>query len=148
GLKLGAGTGEGPVIEGFGPFSPCAEKLEVGDIIYEIGSDPIKEIADLRAIEANVKPGEKLRIKVMRGERNRKSTSSIAAAAAPEGWFGFGIEEEDKGDDNGVIVRGDPRPGTGAATAGLKDGDRVTWIGDTPILGLDHLLEFSGTVAG
>jgi S1-C subfamily serine protease len=148
GLKLGAGTGEGPVIEGFGPFSPCAEKLEVGDIIYEIGSDPIKEIADLRAIEANVKPGEKLRIKVMRGERNRKSTSSIDAAAAPEGWFGFGIEEEDKGDDNGVIVRGDPRPGTGAATAGLKDGDRVTWIGDTPILGLDHLLEFSGTVAG
>src|SRR5690606_6466243 len=42
---------------------------------------------------------------------------------------------------------GDPPPGTPAAEAGLKDKDRITWIGDTPILGMDHLIEFAGTIA-
>ena len=147
GLKLNPGFGDGPVIEGFLPFSPAKGDLEVGDIIYEADGEEIGSIDDFRVLERGIEPGDKVRIKVLRGEKQRKKSESIEAAGAPEGWFGFGIEEEDKGDGNGVVVSGDPNPNSPAGQAGLKEGDRVTWIGDTPILGLDHLLDFAGTVA-
>lgn len=147
GLKLNPGFGEGPVIEAFLPFSPAKGDLEVGDIIVEADGDEIKSVEDFRAIERSIEPGDKVRVKVLRGEKKRKKSESIEAVGAPEGWFGFGIEEEDKGDDNGVVVAGDPNPSSPAGAAGLKEGDRVTWIGETPILGLDHLYDFAGTVA-
>lgn len=147
GIKVNPGFGGGPVIEGFLPFSPAKEKLEIGDVIYEADGKEIKKIEDLREIERAIEPGDKVRLKVLRGEKQRKNSESIEAIGAPEGWFGFGIEEEDKGDDNGVVVAGDPHPSSPAGAAGLQEGDRVTWIGDTPILGLDHLYDFAGTVA-
>ncbi|MCA8914235.1 MAG: PDZ domain-containing protein [Planctomycetes bacterium] len=147
GLKLNPGIGEGPVVEGFMPFSPCKGELEIGDVIYEVDGNEITKIEEFRAVENKIEPGDKIRLKVLRGEKARKKSASIEAAGAPEGWFYFGIKEEDKGDGNGVVVDGDPRPDSPAGLAGLKDGDRVTWIGDTPILGLDHLYDFAGTVA-
>lgn len=147
GIKVNAGTGEGPVVEAFLPFSPCKGELEVGDIIVEANGNAVTAIDQLREIERNIKPGDKVRLKVLRGEKSKKKSASVEATGAPEGWFYFGIQEEDKGDDNGVVVDGDPAPGSPAAEAGLKDKDRITWIGDTPILGMDHLIEFAGTVA-
>lgn len=147
GLKLNPGVGEGPIVEGFLPFSPCKGELEVGDIIYEVGGDEISKIEQFRELERSIEPGDDIRLKVLRGEKKRKKSAKVEAAGSPEGWFGFGIEEEDKGDDNGVVVSVAP-PTSPAGLAGLKEGDRVTWIGDTPILGLDHLYDFAGTVAG
>jgi S1-C subfamily serine protease len=147
GIKLNPGIGEGPVVEGFLPFSPCKGELEIGDVIYEVDGNELTKIEEFREIENKIEPGDKIRLKVLRGEKARKKSASVEAAGAPEGWFYFGIKEEDKGDDNGVVVDGDPNPSSPAAQAGLKDGDRVTWIGETPILGLDHMFDFAGTVA-
>ncbi|MCB9935705.1 MAG: PDZ domain-containing protein [Planctomycetes bacterium] len=147
GLKVNPGVGEGPVVESFLPFSPCKGELEVGDIIVEADGNAVAGIDQLREIERTIKPGDKVKLKVLRGEKSKKKSASVEATGAPEGWFYFGIQEEDKGDDNGVVVDGDPAPGSPAAEAGLKDKDRVTWIGETPILGMDHLIEFAGTVA-
>ena len=147
GIKLNPGIGEGPIVEGFMPFSPCKGELEIGDVIYEVDGDEVTKIEQFRALEGKIEPGDKVRLKVLRGEKAKKKSASIEAAGSPEGWFYFGIKEEDKGDDNGVVVDGDPHPASPAGEAGLKDGDRVTWIGETPILGLDHLYDFAGTVA-
>lgn len=146
GLKLRESS-QGPVVEGFLPFSPCQEKLEIGDIVTEIDGEEISTIADFQEAESKCEIDRRVRIYVLRGDRNRRKLNSVDAAAAPEGWFGFDIEEEDKGRENGVIVNniGDGSP---AKEAGLEKGDRVTWIGKTPILGLDHLYDFAGTVAG
>jgi S1-C subfamily serine protease len=147
GLQVNPGVGEGPVVEGFLPFSPCRDGLQIGDIIVEADGTAIANIDQFRVVERAVKPGDKVRLKVLRGEKRKKVSENIEASGAPEGWFYFGISEEDKGDDNGCEVNGDPRPDSPAGQAGLQDKDRVTWIGDTPILGLDHLIEFVGTVA-
>lgn len=147
GLKLAAGSGSGPVVEGFLPFSPAQEDIEVGDIIYEVDGNEVKTIDDVRSVERTVKPGDKIRVKVLRGEKQRKKSASIEVVGAPEGWFYFRPVTEDKGDEDGVVVDGAPAPGTPAADAGLRDGDRILWIGDTPILGFDHLVEFVGSIA-
>jgi len=147
GLQVNAGMGDGPVVEGFLPFSPAKGVLEVGDIITEADGVALTEIAQLREIEGKVKPGDKVKLKLLRGEKKKKVSESLEAAGAPEGWFYFGVAEEDKGDEDGVVVAGDPNPATPAGQAGLKDEDRITWIGDVPILGRDHLLYFVGTIA-
>jgi S1-C subfamily serine protease len=147
GLQINPGVGEGPVIEGFLPFSPSKDGLEIGDIITEANGTAIANIDQFREVERGIKPGDKVRMKILRGEKRKKVSESIEASGAPEGWFYFGIKEEDKGDDNGCVVDGDPSPASPAGMAGLQDEDRVTWIGDVPILGLDHLYEFVGTVA-
>lgn len=148
GLQINPGVGEGPVVEGFLAFSPCRGKLEIGDIISEAGDAEIKNIDEFREVERGLKPGDKVRMKVLRGEKRKKVSESIEASGAPEGWFYFGIRAEDKGDEDGVVIENDPRAGTPAAEAGLASEDRVTWIGDTPILGIDHLIDFAGTIAG
>ncbi|MCC7507907.1 MAG: PDZ domain-containing protein [Planctomycetes bacterium] len=145
GLKLSPGVGEGPIVEKFLPFSPCRDKLEVGDIINEVEGNMISKIDDFRVHENGIVPGKKIKLKVLRGEKKKKTSVTIEASGAPEGWFGFIVKEEDKGDDNGVVVDG-IRPDLSAGEAGLQDDDRVTWVGDTPMLGYDHFFEFLGTV--
>lgn len=148
GLKLNPGTGNGPIVEGFLPFSPCKGELEIGDVIYQVGADEITKIEQFRTLERSIEPGDDIRLKVLRGEKLRKKSAKVEAAGSPEGWFGFYPAAEDKGDENGVVVDNDVTPDSPAGLAGLKKGDRVTWIGDTPILGMDHLYDFSGSVAG
>jgi len=145
GLKVSAGTGEGPTIEGFLRFSPAKGELELGDVIQKVDGKEAKSLEDYRAIEAGILPGKKVKFEVLRG--GKKKSATLPAGASPEGWYGFFIKEEDKGDENGVVVEGECVPGSAAEALGLKEGDRITWIGDVPILGLDHYDDFCGSVA-
>jgi len=143
GLRLSAGS-DGLTVESFQRFSPSKGELELGDVLTKVDGKEVKAVADFDAIEASAQPGKKMRVEFLRA--GKKKSASITVIAAPEGWYGFGPKEEDKGDDNGVVVDG-ILPGGAAERLGIKDGDRVTWIGDVPILGLDHFIDFSGTVA-
>ncbi|MBX3461263.1 MAG: PDZ domain-containing protein [Planctomycetes bacterium] len=145
GIQLSPGIGEGPIVEKFLPFSACRDKLEIGDIISEVEGKKITRLEEFREHENGIVPGKKIKVKVLRGEKKRSTSVTLEAAGAPEGWFGFIVKEEDKGDDNGVVVDG-IRPDLSAGRMGLKDDDRVTWIGDTPMLGYDHFFDFLGTV--
>jgi S1-C subfamily serine protease len=142
GVRLSQAS-DGLVVEAFLRFSPSKGELELGDVITKIDGKDIKAIADFDAIEQTTPPGKKLRVEFLRA--GKKKSASIGAVAAPEGWYGFAPAEEDKGDDNGVVVDA-ILPGGAADRLGIKKGDRVTWIGDVPILGLDHYIDFSGTV--
>lgn len=146
GLKL-RDDAKGARVEGFLPFSPCKGELEIGDVVYEIDGEEVSTPEEFREAETKCEIDDRVRIKVYRGDRERSKTESVDTVAAPEGWFGFNILEEDKGSENGVVVDivGEDSP---AEQAGLMTDDRVTWIGKTPILGLDHLYDFAGAVAG
>lgn len=142
GLRLSAGS-DGLTVESFQRFSPSKGELEPGDVINKVDGKDVKSQAEFDAIEQSAAPGKKLRVEYLRS--GKKKSSTIAVIAAPEGWYGFAPAEEDKGDDNGVIVDA-ILPGGAADRMGIKKGDRITWIGDTPIMGLDHFIDFSGTV--
>lgn len=147
GLRVKQGT-DGVEVEEFLPFCPCKDELAVGDVLNEVNGVAVATEAEYRAAEGGIGPAKKIRIKYTRMEKGKpkSKTVTVEAAAAPEGWFGFYISEEDKGDDNGVVVDPAPMPRSAAARAGIKEGDRITWIGDTPVLGLDHFADMLGTI--
>lgn len=142
GLRLST-TSDGLTVEAFQRFSPAKGELELGDVLTKVDGKDVKAIADYDAIESAAAPGKKMRVEFLRA--GKKKSASITVVAAPEGWYGFAPAEEDKGDDNGVVVDG-ILPGGAAERIGIKKGDRVTWIGEVPIIGLDHFIDFSGTV--
>lgn len=146
GVRLSAGIGEGPVVESFQPFSPARGQLEIGDVIQEIGGTEIKTVDDYEKAVSELTPGRRVRVRYKRGDSRRAQAKTFEAIAAPEGWFGFWIEEDDKGMENGVVTLERTLPNSAARKLDLKGGDRVTWIGDTPIIGYDHFAEFLGTV--
>lgn len=147
GLRVKQGN-NGLEVEEFLPFSPCKDEMVVGDILNEVNGVTIASEEDFRTAEASIGVAKKIRVKYSRIEKGKPKSKSVSieAAAAPEGWFGFYISEEDKGDENGVIVQPDPMPNSAAERAGIREGDRITWIGDTPVLGLDHFADMLGTI--
>lgn len=146
GIRLSAGIGEGPVVESYQPFSPARGQLEIGDVIQEVGGTTVKNIQDFEKAVGELTPGRRVRVRFTRGDSRRVQAKSFEAIPAPEGWFGFWIEEEDKGMENGVVMLERTLPNSAARKLDLKGGDRITWIGDTPIIGYDHFAEFLGTV--
>ncbi|KAA0213357.1 PDZ domain-containing protein [bacterium] len=145
GIKVGNGTGQGPTIEEFLKFSPSKKELKIGDAIIEINKMKIATLEDYRKAEATIMPGNKVRITFMRD--GKKKTETVEATPAPEGTFGFGVEEEDKGDEGGVVLSQVPE-GSPAEAAGMQKGDRLIQIDHQPILGLDHFIDYIGTLAG
>lgn len=141
GLRMQDGIGTGPQVEAFLRFSPAKGELEIGDVITEMDGVPLKNMADFNAVNDKVMPGKKVKMDILRG--GKKKTATISASAAPEGWFGFFPEIEDKGDESGVVIRGDPMQDSSAEKLGLQLGDRITWMGDQPICGLDHYIEYT-----
>ncbi|MHC4840637.1 MAG: PDZ domain-containing protein [Planctomycetota bacterium] len=137
----GTNVSDGVQVTGFYPFSPCKGELEIGDIIFDINKTPVAKMEDLAQCEAGMEMGDKVKVSVYRGEKRKKKSERIEVGAAPEGWTGILPTSEDKGDENGVLVRDDPAPGTMAAELGIKKDDRVTRIGTLPLLGFDHFVE-------
>ena len=144
GLKMGGGTGEGPTVDGFLKFSPCKKEIQLGDVIQMVGKDKVTNLDEYRAAEAKIKPGERVKLSFLRG--GKKKSETIEAIPSPEGTMGFSIKEEDKEDLGGVVLEDVPDDSP-AAAAGLKKDDRLIQIDSTPILGLDHFINFIGTLA-
>ncbi len=147
GLKMSPSIGEGPIVADFLPFSPARDKLEKGDVITEVNGTEVKTLEEFQKVLATeLKPGDRVRLKTLSGERKRRGSATISASAAPEGTFWIFPEDEDKESDGGIVVAPFRRPSSPAQEAGIEEGDRIIRIGDTPIIGYDHYVDFLGTV--
>lgn len=144
GIKVGGGTGEGPTVDEFLKFSPSKKELQLGDVIQMVGKDKVTNLDEYRVAEAKIKPGDRVKFTFLRG--GKKKSETIEASPSPEGNMGFYIKEEDKSDLGGVVIAEVP-DNSPAAAAGLKVDDRLIGIDSTPILGLDHFIDFIGTLA-
>ncbi len=149
-----------PVIERFLHLSPALKAgLEVDDKIVAVGDSVISTHSDFEKAVAALKAGSKVTVKVDRAGAAKAIT--FAVNYAPAGTLDiFGLEE-DKSGGEGVAVRGYmPQvenvrgytalarfPGFAALRLGIKVGDRITHIGDTPVTGLDHFLGLASTIA-
>ena len=144
GIKVGGGTGEGPTVDEFLKFSPSKKELKLGDVIVAIGKDKVTNLDEYRTAEAKIKPGDRVKFQLLRA--GKKVSETVEATASPEGNMGFLIREEDKEDLGGVVIEEVP-DNSPAAAAGLLKDDRLIAVDSTPILGLDHFINFIGTLA-
>ena len=128
-----------------------AEKggLKSGDVIVEFNGNPVKSVSDLQLKVINTKPGEKVRIKVIRDGREKVLTVEIdqmpgSKQVAMEDLisrFGFSVQDLSpelrkkigipRGIKDGVIVT-EVKPGSPADDANLREGDVIVKAGTTP----------------
>ncbi|WP_456420194.1 Do family serine endopeptidase [Thermovibrio sp.] len=158
------GVKEGVLITKVMPGSP-AEKggLKSGDIIVEFNGEPIKNVADLQLKVINTKPGEKVRITVIRDGERKTLTVKIGQMPGSENLasidlmskFGFSVQPltpelksklgAPKWIKHGLVVT-EVKPGSAADDAGLREGDIIVHAGITPkdlkpVKDVDDLLE-------
>lgn len=144
--KLGIALKEGPAystpaeVAAVEPNSPADEAgLEKGDVIVEVDGTPVADQTDL---SYQIKPryaGETIGVTVRRGEQTLSRDITLTDKLRPyiAGFLGVLPERITGGEDNpGLPVRF-VYPGSPAARAGLRRRDRITRIGDTPIVTVD-----------
>jgi photosystem II stability/assembly factor-like uncharacterized protein len=108
--------------------------LKVGDVLVAFGEKPVARYADIEAQMKAVKPGDKVKLKVKRGDQTLDLEATLGgltpqAAAQPDVYIGVTGDVEDAGAAKlGEVVAGGP-----ADKAGLKLGDIITAVGETPI---------------
>jgi serine protease Do len=123
--------------------------LKSGDVIVEFNGNSVKSVSDLQLKVINTKPGEKVRIKVIRDGRKKVLTVKIdqmpgSKQVAMEDLisrFGFSVQDLSpelrkrigipRGIKNGVIVT-EVKPGSPADDANLREGDVIVKAGTTP----------------
>src|SRR5437867_1749707 len=142
GVKEGAGVLVAEVMKG----SPAdAAGLRAGDVVVELGGAPIKEVPDLQRRIAAVKPGQTMKLTVIR-ERKPVAVSVkigempadepvVAEAPGTDEW-GLSVElltgdaalRLDLPVSRGLLVT-DVQPGSPAEKAGLRRGDVILEVG-------------------
>ncbi len=149
----------GVMVKGILKGSPSAEKLELGDIIVGINGKSVQNMTELRNMVAATPPGKHLIMDVVRAGAKQQVTvvlgeqpddlDQIAHADASAGSDGaitldnLGLQlqkptaqllsEADITDATQGALVASVRPGHPAALAGLRPGDLITRIGETPI---------------
>ena len=128
-----------------------AEKggLKSGDIIVEFNGQPVKNVADLQLKVINTKPGQEVKITVIREGERKTLTVKIGQMPGSEklastdlmSKFGFSVqpltpELKEKLDipkwvKYGLVVT-EVKPGSPADDAGLREGDIIVSAGITP----------------
>ncbi len=128
-----------------------AEKggIESGDVIVEFNGKPVKNVSDLQLKVISTKPGEVVKIKVIRDGKEKVLKVKIGQMPGMErvaiedliSKFGFAVQNltEDlrgrlgipKWVKKGVIVT-EVKPGSPADEAGLREGDVIVKAGTTP----------------
>src|SRR5499426_1688435 len=145
GVKEGGGVLVAEVMKG----SPAdAAGLKAGDIVVELGGSPIKEVPDLQRRVAAVKPGQTMKLSVIR-ERKPMSFSVkigempsdepvVAEGPSTDEW-GLSVESL-TGDaalrldlpvNRGLLVT-DVQPGSPGEKAGLRRGDVILEVAKRP----------------
>jgi serine protease Do len=160
--SLGLETVRGALVNGVQPDSPASRAgLERGDVITRVNGEDVRDFNELRNRVAQVAPGTKLPLDVIRGGKPRSMTVVVGElkqaaeeAARPEQGetapdttgFGMGVQpvtpeqarELDLPANRGVLVAS-VSPDGKAAAAGLREGDVIEEVDGTPVTSVDTL---------
>jgi S1-C subfamily serine protease len=143
---------DGVVVRGFSPESPAGKAgLREGDRIVMAGDKAVKTFADLKDAVAGHKPGDKLALKVMRGDkeqavsvtleqepgRQARGAEPAEASGAFLGVFTQPLRQDMKDHlgikaEKGALVTR-VMPASPAAKAGVAELDVITNLGDTAV---------------
>ena len=152
----------GALVNGVQPDSPAARAgLKRGDVITRINGEDVKDGNELRNRVAQVQPGTKLPLDLVRGGKPQAVTVTVgelkqagAEAARPDEddaapdttGFGMGVQpltpEQARALDlpagRGVLVASVTADGK-AAAAGLREGDVIEEVDGAPVTSVDTL---------
>lgn len=117
-------------------MSAEAPGIEEGDRVLRIKGRQVRTMADYRRILATAKPGERLRVDVQRGSRQR----SVRLLLRPPRPFEIPLEQ------GGLEVSAVPFGPL--ATSGLQVGDRIERVGRRRITGEDDIRDELGRSRG
>jgi serine protease Do len=142
--SFGLGKARGALVSGVEPGGPAAKSgLQAGDVIVGFDGKPIAESGELPAIVAQTRPGEQVKVRVMRNGSERDLQLSVAempaerasTAAGPamqQGKLGVTVRPG----ENGLEIAQAEGP---AARAGLRAGDIIVGVNGTPVRSADEL---------
>ncbi len=160
--SLGLETVRGALVNGVQPDGPAARAgLRRGDVITRLDGEDVKDGNELRNRVAQVTPGTKLSIDLMRGGKSQAMTVTVgeltptgaeATASETEGatadttGFGMGVQpltseqakELDIPAGRGVLVAS-VAPDGKAAAAGLREGDVIEEVDGAAVTSVDTL---------
>jgi len=155
GLEQPGGALVSSVVKG-GPAAKAG--LEPGDVILKFDGKPIARSSDLPPLVAKVKPGSTVSLeiwhdgkaketKAMIGTLEDPTTLAAGKAEAGEGKLGVAVrplspEEKRSGEvEQGVVVAD---VAGAAAKAGVRAGDVIVAVNNTPVKSPEHLKELIG----
>jgi len=152
GLKTPNGALIGSVQKG-GPGAKAG--LEAGDVILKLNGKEVSSSGDLPPMVAALKPGTTVTLDVWRNKASRQITATIGAmddketvanagknSSQDKGRLGVAVRplspEEKQANDiaNGVVVE---NAAGAAARAGLRAGDVIVAVNNTPVKNVDDL---------
>jgi RNA polymerase sigma factor (sigma-70 family) len=138
------------------PDSPAAKAgVKVDDVVLKVGktdvTDPNSAVSALKAF----KPGEKVIIRIKRGEKEMDVTVTLGkwpaevkdgdkaekrapAAEKPRGYFGLKLRADT---DDGQVVVHETEPDSPAAKAGIKAEDIVLKVGKDKVKSAEELIK-------
>jgi len=135
--------------------------IATGDIILSLNDKAIDEAGDLARAVAQMKPGTSVNLKVWRKGATRDMRASLSevpsesmaqaggAPAAGQGKLGLSVrplraeEKKQLSTEGGVIVESATGP---AARAGIRQGDVILAVNDTPVKGVEDLRKAADSV--
>ncbi|MBS1156298.1 MAG: peptidase [Proteobacteria bacterium] len=152
--SFGLKTPHGALVSGVDKGGP-AEKagVEPGDVIVKLGDKVIERSGDLPALVAELAPGSKTALEVIRkgsdktltltiGEMKAEKVTANEHTAVPPGKLGLAVrplnadEQDETGIRGGLLVQQVSGP---AAKAGIQPGDVVLALNGTPVRSVDEL---------
>ena len=160
--SLGLDNVRGALVNGVQPDSPAARAgLRRGDVITRVNGEEVRDGNELRNRVAQVAPGTKLPLDIVRGGTPQAMTVTVGElkqagndAARPDAndtapdttGFGMGVQpltpeqarELDLPASRGVLVASVSPEGK-AAAAGLREGDVIEEVDGTPVTSVDTL---------
>jgi serine protease Do len=157
--NFGLKTPGGALVSTVGKDSAAAKAgVEPGDVILKFEGKDISRSSDLPPLVAQLKPGAKVTLEVWRdgkskeltatvGELADKTTVASAKGEAAKGKLGVAVrplspEEKKSGEvANGVVVE---EVAGAAAKAGVRQGDVIVAVNNTPVKSPEQLRELIG----
>ena len=154
--SFGLNNLEGGLVNNVEPGSPAAKAgLEVGDVILKFNGRQINNSAQLPAQVAEIKPGTTVKLELLRKRATKElnvtvdelQNSTVAEAqtgAQNHGRLGLMVrpltpeERQQTGESTGLLVENATGP---AARAGIRPGDVIVAMNDTPVTSVKQLGE-------